>query len=85
MCVCLIQVKLSVIYAYIKACTLSLSFLTLIFFIVSNGLSVASNFWLNVWSNSNVNTTGDASKGLSDWNDYGDAFGNSTPKQGKSL
>ena len=45
-----LQVKLSVIWEYIKACTFLMGFLTLIFNVVYNGCAVASNIWLAKWS-----------------------------------
>ena len=45
------QVKLSVVVAYFKACTYSLSLLTIFLSVCQNGASIASNFWLADWSN----------------------------------
>ena len=46
-----LQVKLSVLFSYIRACTFLVTFLVLVFNILSNGTSVGSNFWLAQWSN----------------------------------
>ena len=46
----LLQVKLSVVWEYIKSCTLAVGFLTLLFNIGYNGCSVGSNIWLAKWS-----------------------------------
>ena len=45
------KVKLSVILAYCRACTWFLTVLTLLFYTLTSGASVASNFWLADWSN----------------------------------
>jgi len=52
------QVKLSVIWEYIKSCTLLMVFLTLIFNIIYNGASVGSNIWLAKWSSDEDNGPG---------------------------
>ena len=44
-------VKLSVIFSYIKACTWIMSGLTILFYVITNVVSVAFNFWLAEWSN----------------------------------
>lgn len=49
------KVKLSVILAYCRACTWFLTFLTLLFYTLTSGASVASNFWLADWSNAEGN------------------------------
>ena len=46
----LLQVKLSVIWEYIKSCTFSIGFLTLLFYIGYNGCFVGANVWLAKWS-----------------------------------
>lgn len=55
------NVKLSVLTAYVKACTYSLTLLVVLFFILNNGASVGSNFWLAHYSNqqgqNNTNAT----------------------------
>lgn len=58
-----IQVKLTVFVTYIKACTYYISFLVLLFVILSNAASLGSNFWLADYSNKNdaaaaANSTG---------------------------
>ena len=53
-----LQVKLSVLITYCKACSYFLSFLTILFFVCMNGASIASNFWLADWSNSEDATLG---------------------------
>ena len=53
-----LQVKLSVLLTYCKACSYLLSFLTILFFVCMNGASIASNFWLADWSNSEDATLG---------------------------
>ena len=45
------QVKFSVLVAYCRACSFILSFLTVLFFILSQASQVATNFWLSEWSN----------------------------------
>ena len=45
---------MSVMLAYIRACTYPLSILTIILYLMANGASLASNFWLADWSNSNI-------------------------------
>ena len=47
---CCSQVKLSVIWEYIKAVTFLMGFLTVVFIIGYNGCSVGSNIWLAKWS-----------------------------------
>ena len=49
------NVKLSVIIAYCRACTWYMSLLTLLLYVLTNGASVASNFWLADWSNAEGN------------------------------
>ena len=49
------KVKLSVILAYCRACTWFLTILTLLFYTLTSGASVASNFWLADWSNAEGN------------------------------
>ena len=49
------KVKLSVILAYSRACTWFLTILTLLFYTLTSGASVASNFWLADWSNAEGN------------------------------
>ena len=49
------KVKLAVIIAYCRACTWFLTILTLLFYTLTSGASVASNFWLADWSNSEDN------------------------------
>lgn len=53
-----LQVKLSVLITYCRACSYFLSFLTILFFVCMNGASIASNFWLADWSNSEDATLG---------------------------
>lgn len=50
---------MSVVFSYVKSCTYPLSFLTVLLYLFSNGASLANNFWLADWSNSNIesNTT----------------------------
>ena len=58
-CSCIIsQVKLSVIWEYIKACTFLMGFLTLIFYIGYNGSSVGADIWLAKWSTDEDNGAG---------------------------
>ena len=45
---------MSVLFAYVRACTYPLSLLTILFYLLTNGASLASNFWLADWSNSNT-------------------------------
>ncbi len=47
------QVKLTVFITYIKACTYYISFLVLLFVLMSNAASLGSNFWLADYSNQN--------------------------------
>lgn len=49
-----LQVHISVLFSYIRACTYPLSLLTMILYLMANGASLASNFWLADWSNSNT-------------------------------
>ena len=49
------NVKIAVILAYCRACTYLMTFLTLLFYVLTNGASVASNFWLAEWSNAEGN------------------------------
>ena len=49
------KVKLAVILAYCRACTWFLTILTLLFYTLTSGASVASNFWLADWSNAEGN------------------------------
>ena len=49
------KVKLTVIIAYCRACTWFLTILTLLFYTLTSGASVASNFWLADWSNAEDN------------------------------
>ena len=51
MCIVDLQVKLSVVIAYMKACTFSVTGLVTLFYVLTNGSSVGSNFWLAHWSN----------------------------------
>ena len=39
------------VIAYIKACTFSMTGLVALFYVLTNGASVGSNFWLAHWSN----------------------------------
>ncbi|CAI8057972.1 Multidrug resistance-associated protein 1, partial [Geodia barretti] len=48
------SVHMSVLFAYVRACTYPLSLLTILFYLLTNGASLASNFWLADWSNSNT-------------------------------
>lgn len=45
------QVKLSVVIAYCRACTYYMTLLTVLFYVLSQGASVAANIWLSKWSN----------------------------------
>jgi hypothetical protein len=49
------KVKLAVILAYCRACTWFLTILTFLFYTLTSGASVASNFWLADWSNAEDN------------------------------
>ena len=53
------QVKLSVFFDYAKACTYFMTSLVIFFNVITNGLSIGSNFWLAHWSGqeSVVNST----------------------------
>ena len=42
---------MSVVVAYMKACTFSVTGLVVLFYVFTNGSSVGSNFWLAHWSN----------------------------------
>ena len=46
----IVQVKASVIWEYIKSCTLTMSLLTLLFHIGYNACAVGANIWLAKWS-----------------------------------
>ena len=48
------SVKLSVIFAYCRACTWFVTIVTLILYSLAQGASVATNFWLSKWSNAQV-------------------------------
>lgn len=45
---------MSVILAYIRACTYPLTLITVFLYLMANAASLASNFWLADWSNSNI-------------------------------
>jgi ABC-type multidrug transport system fused ATPase/permease subunit len=45
---------MSVLFTYVRACTYPLSLLTILLYLLANGASLASNFWLADWSNSNT-------------------------------
>ena len=47
---CIIQVKASVIWEYIKSCTLTMGLLALLFHISYNVCAVGTNIWLAKWS-----------------------------------
>ena len=49
------NVRLSVILAYCRACTWYMTLITMLFYVLTNGASVASNFWLADWSNAEGN------------------------------
>ena len=44
--------KFSVIMAYFKACTYSMTFLLILFYILTNAASIGSSFWLATYSDS---------------------------------
>ena len=44
-------VKLSVVVAYLKACTWLMSGLTFFFYVASSVMIISANFWLAEWSN----------------------------------
>ena len=46
----LLQVKASVVWEYIKSCTLTVGLLTLLFHIGYNACAVGTNIWLAKWS-----------------------------------
>lgn len=56
----LIQVKLTVFWSYIKACTIFLTLLMILFYVLSTGASVGTNFWLAHWSNEEANPNNSA-------------------------
>ena len=45
------SVKLSVILDYCRACTWPMAVVTVVFFVLTHGTSIASSFWLAKWSN----------------------------------
>ena len=47
---CIIQVKASVIWEYIKSCTLTMGLLALLFHVGYNACAVGTNIWLAKWS-----------------------------------
>ena len=53
-CVCLcclsLQVKLSVVFEYVRSLTWYMAILILLINLLANGLSVGGNFWLAAWS-----------------------------------
>ena len=49
------NIKLSVILAYCRACTWPMTVITVLFFVLAHGASIASNFWLAKWSNAQAN------------------------------
>ena len=49
------SVKLSVILAYCRACTWPMTLITVVFFVITHGASIASSFWLVKWSNAQAN------------------------------
>ncbi len=53
------NVKWSVIFSYVRACTYLMSGLTVLFYTLTNSVAVGSNFWLVEWSNAakRINTT----------------------------
>ena len=53
-----LQIKLSVVWEYIKSCTFTLGFLTLLFNVGHNGCSVGYNIWLAKWSTDEENGAG---------------------------
>ena len=49
------SVKLSVILDYCRACTWPVAIITVVFFVLTHGASIASSFWLAKWSNEQAN------------------------------
>lgn len=49
------SVKLSVILDYCQACTWPMAVMTVVFFVLAHGASIASSFWLAKWSNAQAN------------------------------
>ena len=45
-----LQVKLSVVWEYVKSCTITIVLFALLFNVAYNGCSVGSNIWLAKWS-----------------------------------
>ena len=45
-----LQVKLSVIWEYIKSCTLKMGLLIVLFYVCYNSCGVGANIWLAKWS-----------------------------------
>ena len=50
LCYLSLQVKLSVVFEYVRSLTWYMAFLILLFNLLANGLSVGGNFWLAAWS-----------------------------------
>ena len=57
-----IKDTLMLIYTYCRACNWLLTLLTLLFYVLTIGASVASNFWLAEWSNAEGNKQADGMK-----------------------
>ena len=45
------HVQLSILVTYCKACTWTMTVVTLLLYVFTNVSSVGSNFWLAAWSN----------------------------------
>ena len=58
------NVRLSVILAYCRACTWYMTLITLLFYVLTDGASVASNFWLADWSNAEGNMRANETKNV---------------------
>ena len=48
------NVKLSVIFAYCRACTWFVTVITVILNILAQAASITTNFWLSKWSNAQI-------------------------------
>ncbi len=52
---------MSVLFAYAKACTYTMTLLVIVFNILTNGAAVGQNFWLAHWSNQESDNTTNSS------------------------